>query len=134
MQFKLLPRLHYVVIFIAVVGKQMKTEALQITIKKIILTICLPVMVGNKKKTNTCYIKVYKATRRKTRHGLMLLWLKDLMNVTVKLQSIEPIFRHSSIVPSLRQVISEKIKGPLVSATRSPLMKALNGSVETLGL
>ena len=64
----------------------------------------------------------------------MLLWLKDLMNVTVKLQSIEPIFRHSSIVPSLRQVISEKIKGPLVSATRSPLMKALDGSVETLGL
>ena len=50
MQFKLLPRLHYVVIFIPVVGKQMKTEALQITIKKIILTICLPVMVGNKKK------------------------------------------------------------------------------------
>lgn len=53
MQFKLLPRLNYVVIFIAVVGKQMKTETLQITIKKIILTICFPVMVGNKKKKQT---------------------------------------------------------------------------------
>ena len=95
----------------------------------------MPVKVGyKKKKTNIYYIKVHKATRWTIRHGLMLLWLKDLMNVTVKLQSIEPIFRHSSIVPSLRQVISEKIKGPLVSATRSPLMKALDGSVETLGL
>ena len=135
MQFKLLPRLNYVLIFIAVVGKQMKTETLQITIKKIILTICLPVEKGNKKKkTNICYIEVYEATRWTIRHGLMLLWLKDLMNVTVKLQSIDPIFRHSSLVPSLRQVISEKIKGPVVSAIRSPLMKALDGSVETLGL
>ena len=39
-------------IFIAVVGRQMTTETLQITIKKIILTICLPVKVGNKKKKN----------------------------------------------------------------------------------
>ena len=37
-------------IFIAVVGRQMTTETLQITIKKIILTICLPVKAGNKKK------------------------------------------------------------------------------------
>ena len=37
-------------IFIAVVGGQMTTETLQITTKKIILTICLPVKVGNKKK------------------------------------------------------------------------------------
>ena len=37
-------------IFIAVVGRQMTTETLQITIKKIILTICLPVKVGYKKK------------------------------------------------------------------------------------
>ena len=36
-----------------IVGKQMKTETLQITIKKIILTICLPVMEGNKKKKQT---------------------------------------------------------------------------------
>ena len=37
-------------IFIAVVGRLMTTETLQITIKKIILTICLPVKVGYKKK------------------------------------------------------------------------------------
>ena len=96
MQFKLLPRLNYVVphdFFIAVVGRQTTTETLQITIKKIILTICLPVEKGNKKKkTNICYIEVYEATRWTIRHGLMLLWLKDLMNVTVKLQSIDPMF------------------------------------------
>ena len=64
----------------------------------------------------------------------MLLWLKDLMNVTVKLQSIDPMFRNPSLVPSFRQVISENIKGPLVAAIRSTLMKARDGSVETLGL
>ena len=123
-------------IFIAVVGRQMTTETLQITIKKIILTICLPVKVGDKKKKkeNIYYIKVCEATRWIIRHGLMLLWLKDLMNVTVRLQSIDPMFRHISLVPSLRQVISKKIKGPLVAAIRSPLMKAIDGSVETLGL
>ena len=30
--------------------------------------------------------------------------------------------------------ISDHIKGPLVTASRSPLMKALDESVETLGL
>ena len=30
----------------------------------------------------------------------MLLWFKDLMNVTEKLQSIDPTFRHSFLVPS----------------------------------
>ena len=33
-----------------------------------------------------------------------------------------------------RQLISDHIKGPLVAAFRSPLMKALDRSVETLGL
>ena len=33
-----------------------------------------------------------------------------------------------------RQLISECIKGPLVAAFRSPLMKVLDRSVETLGL
>ena len=33
-----------------------------------------------------------------------------------------------------RQLISDHIKGPLVAAFRSPLMKALERSVETLGL
>ena len=137
MQFKLLPRLNNVVLhdFYCCCRQANDNWNPPNYYKKIILTICLPVKVGNKKKKKNIYfIKVHKATRWTIRHGLMLLWLKDLMNVTVKLQSIEPIFRHSSIVPSLRQVISEKIKGPLVSATRSPLMKALNGSVETLGL
>ena len=32
-----------------------------------------------------------------------------------------------------RQLISDRIKGPLVAAFRSPLMKALDRSVETLG-
>ena len=30
----------------------------------------------------------------------MLLWSEDLMNVTVKLQFIDPTFRHSCLVPS----------------------------------
>ena len=85
-----------------------------------------------KKKANICYIKVYEATRWKIRHGLMLLWLKERKK-TVRLQSIDPMFRHFSLMPSLRQVISKKIKGPLVAAIRSPL-KALDGNVETLGL
>ena len=33
-----------------------------------------------------------------------------------------------------RLLISDHIKGPLVTASRSPLMKALDRSVETLGL
>ena len=38
------------------------------------------------------YIRVHKATRWTIRHGLMLLWFKDLMNVTKKLQFIGPMF------------------------------------------
>ena len=34
------------------------------------------------------------------RHGLMLLWFRDLMNVTEKLHFIDPMFRHSCRVPS----------------------------------
>ena len=33
-----------------------------------------------------------------------------------------------------KQLISDRIKGPLVAVFRSPLMKALDRSVETLGL
>ena len=33
-----------------------------------------------------------------------------------------------------RQLINENVKGPLAAAIRSPLMKALDRSVETLGL
>ena len=53
-------------------------------------------------------------------NGLMLFWFKDLMNATEKLQLVDPKFRHFCLVPS--------------SAIRSPLMKALDRSVETLGL
>ena len=42
----------------------------------------------------------YRQTFRHVRHGLMLLWFKDLMNVTEKLQFIDPIFRHSCLVSS----------------------------------
>ena len=38
------------------------------------------------------------------------------------------------LVRKKRQLISDRIKGPLVAAFRSPLMKALARSVETLGL
>ena len=34
------------------------------------------------------------------RHGLMLPWFKDLINITEKLQFIDPTFRHSFLVPS----------------------------------
>ena len=43
------------------------------------------------------------ATRRTIRHGLMLLWLKDLMNVTETLQFIDPTFRHSCLDEGTRQ-------------------------------
>ena len=39
-------------------------------------------------------VKTYFAFR----HGLMLLWLKDLMNVTKKLQLIDATFRISFLV------------------------------------
>ena len=39
-------------------------------------------------------VKTYFAFR----HGLMLLWLKDLMNVTKKLQFIDATFRNSFLV------------------------------------
>ena len=48
------------------------------------------------------------------RHGLMLLWLKDLIDVTEKLQFIDPT------------ILLYTQKGPLVAAFRSPLMKALD--------
>ena len=51
------------------------------------------------------------------RHSLTLLWFADLMNVTEEVTIHRP-----------------NVKGPLVAAFRSPLMKALDRSVETLGL
>ena len=40
------------------------------------------------------------ATRWTIRHGEMLLWFKDLMNVIDKLQFIDPTFGHSCLVLS----------------------------------
>ena len=37
-------------------------------------------------------------------------------------------------LPEKRRLISDRMKGPPVAALRSPLMKALDGSVGTLGL
>ena len=73
-----------------------------------------------------CYIEVRKATRWTIRHGLMLLWLKDLMIVTEKLQFIDLTFRHSCVVPSSGvEALHQGWK---------PVMKATDRSVETLGL
>ena len=68
-------------------------------------------------RENEICFKVHKATRWTIRHGLMLLWFKDLMNVTEKLQFIDPTFQHSCLVSS-----------------SWPLMNALDRSVERLGL
>ena len=43
-------------------------------------------------------------------------------------------FYTSSEKKKKRPLISDHIKGPLVTASRSPLMKALDRIVETLGL
>ena len=50
--------------------------------------------------------------------------------VTMAAYFLTPIYTSSE----KRQLISDRIKGPLVAAFRSPLMKALDRSVETLGL
>ena len=46
------------------------------------------------------YLKVHMTTRWTNRHGLMLFLFEDLMNVAEKLQFIDPMFRHSYLVPS----------------------------------
>ena len=59
----------------------------------------------------------FKTTRQTIRHGLMLLWFKDLMNATEKLQFIDPTFQPSCLASS-----------------SLPLMNALDRSVEMLDL
>ena len=51
-------------------------------------------------------------------------------NVMMAAYFLTPIYTSSE----KKQLISDHIKGPLVAAFRSPLMKALDKSVETLGL
>ena len=59
------------------------------------------------------YIKVYTATRWTIRHGLILLWFADLMNVT------EEVTIHRPNVSTL--LSSAFIRGDLNAATRGPL-------------
>ena len=58
------------------------------------------------------YIKVYTATTLTIRHGLMLLWFTDLMNVT------EEVTIHRPNVSTL--LSSAFIRGDLNAATRGP--------------
>ena len=45
------------------------------------------------KNIGLSYIKVHMATRWTVGHGLILLWFRDLINVTEKLQFIELTFK-----------------------------------------
>ena len=106
------------------------------------------------KQKGAC-IKVHMATRWTIRHCLMLLWFKDLMNVTKEVTIHRPSvstllssafirgdpnaatrgpFKRSLISCLFLKLISDRMKGPLVAAFRSPLMRALDRSVETLCL
>ena len=48
-------------------------------------------------------------------HGLMLLWFKDLMNATEKLQFVDPTFWHSRLVPSSGVILWLQLRGPFPS-------------------
>ena len=60
------------------------------------------------------YIKVYTATRRTIRHGLMLFWFADLMNVTEEVSIHRP---NASTLLS-----SAFIRGDLNATTRGPFI------------
>ena len=82
------------------------------------------------------------AIRWTIRRGLMLIWFKELMNVTAKLQFIEKVFEQTLTLWLIKilltppqkkgQLISERMKGTLFKVSRSPLMKAADKRVETL--
>ena len=63
------------------------------------------------------YIKVHTATRWTIKHGLMLLWFTDLMNVT------EEVTIHRPNVSTL--LSSAFIRGDLNAATRGPFIWSL---------
>ena len=65
------------------------------------------------------YLKVHMTTRWTNRHGLMLFLFEDLMNVTEKLQFIDPMFRHSCLVPSSGMIYD------LDAKTRDPFIRSL---------
>ena len=57
----------------------------------------MPQLITCKQKNN---VKENYRKLNLIRQGLRLLWLKDLMNVTEKLQFIDLTFRHSCLVSS----------------------------------
>ena len=59
-------------------------------------------------------IEKTKCVKIVVRHGLMLLWFKNLMNITEKLQFIDPTFRNSCLVPSLRGDLNAATRGPFI--------------------
>ena len=63
------------------------------------------------------------------RHNVSTLLIRGDLNAATR----GPFIR-SLISFKKRQLISDRLKGPLVAAFGSPLMKALERSVETLGL
>ena len=63
------------------------------------------------------FIKVHMATRWTIRHGLMLLWFKDLMNVT------EEVTIHRPNVSTL--LSGAFISGDLNAATRGLFVRSL---------
>ena len=68
--------------------------------------------------TAIIYIKVHMATRWTIRHGLMLLWFTDLMNVT------KEVTIHRPNVSTL--LSSAFIKGDLNAASRGPFIRSLS--------
>ena len=54
-------------------------------------------MINSVDNTKLTYMKVHMAAKWTIKLGLMLLWFKGLMNVTKKLQFIDPMFRHSCL-------------------------------------
>ena len=73
-------------------------------------------------KTPINSIKVHMTTRWTIRHGLMLLWFTDLINVT------EEVTIHRPKVSTLMS--SALIRGDLNAATRGPFIEGLNGGVK----
>ena len=88
---------------------------------------CLPGGILGGRENEICF-KVHKATRWTIRHGLMLLWFKDLMNVTEKLQFIDPTFRHSCLVPSLSSLIKCRNFGTMNCKCSVTSIKSLSQS------
>ena len=89
-----------------ILGKYIKGNSCGL--KYIVVGCCLIAIKESK------YIKVHMATRWTIRHGLMLLWFTDLMNVT------EEVTIHRPNVSTL--LSSAFIRGDLNAATRGPFI------------